>query len=187
MRKMFFIAGLLLLTSGVARAACDNSQPFEVGGSYDYVRVTSNFLPKSGSGGSSTSVNLNGWNAEVAANPACWLGLVGNFAGAYASPQGVSVHVYTETFGPRINLRNSSPITPFGEVLIGAAEAGGSAGGRSVSQSAFAGNFGGGVDIDLGEHWAARARIDDIMTHFGSQNQNSLGIAAEIVFKFGKH
>ncbi|HXQ27526.1 MAG TPA: outer membrane beta-barrel protein [Candidatus Acidoferrales bacterium] len=185
MRKLFFIAGLLLFTSGIARAACDR---FEVGGSYDYVRVSSNFIPKSGSGGSSsTSLNLNGWNAEVAANPSCWLGIVGNFAGAYASPQGVSVHVYSETFGPRINLRNSSPITPFGEVLIGAAEAGASGGGQSGSQSAFAGYFGGGVDVKLGEHWAARARIDDIMTHFVSQNQNSLGIAAEVVFKFGRH
>jgi hypothetical protein len=185
MRKLLVIAGLLCFTSGIARAACDR---FEVGGSYDYVRVSSNFIPKSGSGGSSsTNLNLNGWNAEAAVNPACWLGLVGNFAGAYASPMGVSVHVYTETFGPRINLRNSSPITPFGEVLIGAAEAGASAGRVSGSQSAFAGNLGGGVDVKLGEHWVARARIDDILTHFASQNQNSLGVAAEIVFKFGGH
>ena len=125
MRKMFFMAGLLLLTSGVARAACDNSQPFEVGASYDYVRVSSNFLPKSGSGGSSASLNLNGWNAEVAANPACWLGIVGNFAGAYSSSQGVSGHVYTETFGPRVNFFGSAPIHPFVEALFGGAEGGG--------------------------------------------------------------
>ena len=185
MRKLLVIAGLLFLTSGIARAACDR---FEVGGSYDYVRVTSNFIPKSGSGGSSsTNLNLNGWNAEVAANLSCLFGIVGNFAGAYASPMGVSVHVYQETAGPRINLHNSTPITPFGEVLIGGAQVGASGGGKSGSMSAFAGNFGGGVDINLGAHWAARTRIDDILTHFGNQNQNSLGVAAEIVFKFGGH
>ncbi len=186
MRKILVIAGLLLFTSGIASAACSR---FEVAGGYSYVRVTSSLIPKSGSGGSgsSTSINLNGWNAEVAANPTCWLGIVGNFSGVYASPFGVSTHVYSETFGPRISLHNSTPFTPFVEAFFGDAQAGASFHGSSFSQSAFAGDFGGGVDVSLGGPWAVRGEAGDVMTHFGSQYQNSLGVVAEIVYKFGGH
>jgi len=98
MRKVLFIAGLLLLTSGIARAGCDR---FEVAGGYKYVRV-SNFAFEVVSlaptatvfTGTSSTVNLNGWNAEVVVNPACWLGIVGDFNGVYASP-GASPPTYT--------------------------------------------------------------------------------------------
>jgi hypothetical protein len=185
MRKILFIVGLLLFTSAIAHADCDR---FEVGGGYKYVRVSSlsfgliSVVPaapaiSTGSG----SINLNGWTAEVAVNPACWLGIVGNFNGVYGSQGGGSGHVYTETFGPRVNLHKSGPINPFVEALFGAAQFGG--GGTSFN--AFAGEYGGGVDISLGPTWAIRGRIDDESTHFASQFQNSLGVAAEIVFKFG--
>lgn len=186
MRKILFFAGLLLFTSGIARASCDR---FEVGGGYKYVRVTNlgeftvSSVPATSPAvvSSSSTTNLNGWTAEVVVNPSCWLGIVGDFNGVYASPFGVSAHVYTEGAGPRINFFSSAPIHPFMEAIFGGAEAGG--GGTSFN--AFAGEYGGGVDFDLGPTWAARFRLDDENTHFSGQFQNGLGVTAEIVFRFG--
>lgn len=181
MRKILVIAGLLLFTSGIASAACNT---FEVGGGYRYVKVSS----KVSEGIFSTnegSLNTNGWDAEVAANPTCWLGIVGDFGGVYTTLFGVSIHTYEETFGPRVNLHKSGPINPFVEALFGAAQLKASEGDVSESFNAFAGQYGGGVDVNLGPRWAVRGRIDDVNTHFAGMFQNSLGITAEVVLKFG--
>lgn len=190
MRKVFFIAGLLLFTSGIARASCAR---FAVGGGYAYTRVTS-LGGVSGEGvsvittGTSSTINLNGWDAEVEVDPACWLGIVGNFAGVYGSPGGSSTHVYTETFGPRVYFFGSAPIRPFVEALFGAAEGHATFDGETVfSQTVFAGNFDGGVQVSLGGPWAVEGKVGDVLTDFGNQHQNSLGIAAKIVLRFGGH
>ncbi|MGC2421472.1 MAG: hypothetical protein WA405_07470 [Candidatus Acidiferrales bacterium] len=193
MRKVLFIAGLLLFTSGIARASCAR---FEVGGGYAYTRVTSlggfegtTVAVKSVySGGSSTTVNLNGWDAEADYNLTCWLGIVANFSGVYASPFGYSTHVYTETFGPRVYFFGSGPIRPFVQALFGAGEAHCSYDGATCfSQTAFAGNFGGGVQVSIGGPWAVEGDVGDVTTHFFNQYQNSLGIVAKVVFRFGGH
>jgi hypothetical protein len=190
MRKMLFITGLLLFTSGIARASCPR---FEVGGGYAYTRVTS--LPAFGGGsgeGSGTTVNLNGWDAEADYDLTCWIAGVANFSGVYHSMDGINSHVYTETFGPRVNLHNPTPITPFVEGLFGAAQLGGNFSvciscEVSGSTNAFAGFYGGGVDVNLGSMWAIRTQIGDVNTHFFNEWQNSLGVTAELVFKLGGH
>jgi hypothetical protein len=197
MRKLLFIAGLLLVTSGVARAACDMAQPFEVGGSYDYLRVNTSFsvpTETTGSGGgttkSNTSLNLNGWNAEAVYNLTCWLGAVANFDGDYGTPNvggfPISTHVYSYVFGPRINFRSMAPFTPFVEALVGGAHASFSNPGIfNVSQNAFEGDFGGGVDINIGSHWAIRPKADYVLTHFNNMVQNNASVSVAFVFKFG--
>lgn len=198
MRKLFLMAGLVLCMSGLAHAACgDKSQSFEVAGSYDYVRVNTTFnVPSEGSGSgggttaTQTNLNLNGWNAEVAYNPFCVLGLVANFDGAYGTPTvggfPVTASVYSYVFGPRVNLRNASPFTPFVEGLFGGAHANFSnADLGSFSQTAFEGDFGGGVDINIGSHFALRPKGDYVLTTFGSRTQNNARVAVEVVYKFG--
>ncbi|MFZ3201479.1 MAG: outer membrane beta-barrel protein [Candidatus Acidiferrales bacterium] len=185
MRKVFFIAGLLLLTAGIASASCPR---FEVGGGYAYTRVGSEFGLSGGSGeGSSTSTNLNGWDAEADYDLTCWLAGVANFTGVYKSIDGAHAHVYTETFGPRVNLRNSTRFTPFVEALFGAGQFGVSFDGESASINAFSGMYGGGVDVNFGPTWAVRTQIGDVNTHFGGMFQNSFGLTAEVVIKFGNH
>ncbi len=200
MRKLLLIAGLVFFTSGIARAACDMNQPFEIGGSYDYVRINSTFtIPSEGdTGGStkvSTSLNLNGWNAEVVGNPTCWLGFVGDFSGVYGTPSvgnesvgfiPVTTRVYSYVGGPRLNWHNMSPFTPFAEALFGGAHVSFSnVNLGSESSNAFEGNFGGGVDIDLGNRWAIRPKGDYVLTHFGNRVQNNASVSVAIVFKFG--
>jgi hypothetical protein len=190
MRKVFFIVGLLLLTAGIASAACPR---FEVGGGYQYTRVGSEFGLSGGSGeGSSTSANLNGWDAEADYDLTCMFGIVGNFSGVYKSVEGASAHIYTETFGPRVSLRNHTPITPFVEALFGAGQFGVNFNEcvsceESASINAFTGVYGGGVDVSFGGPFAIRTQIADVSTHFDSQFQNSLGVTAEVVFRFGGH
>jgi hypothetical protein len=197
MRQALFVVGLLFFTSGIARAACDKAAPFEVGGSYDYLRVNTSFtVPVEIAGSASsektnTGLNLNGWNAEVVGNVACWLGVVGDFSGVYGTPSvatfPVTSHVYSYVFGPRLNLRNSTPFTPFAEALFGGAHASFSnATLGSLSANAFEGNFGGGVDISLGSHWALRPKGDYVLTHFGGKVQNNGTVSVAIVYKIGK-
>jgi hypothetical protein len=198
MRRMFFVVGLLFLTSGIAHAACDKAASFEVGGSYDYLRVNTTFTvptETTGSGGGSTqtntSLNLNGWNGEVVGNVACWLGIVGDFSGAYGTPTiggfPITSHVYSYTFGPRLNWHNATPFTPFAEALFGGAHASFSNSDLgSFSQNAFEGNFGGGVDIGLGGHWVIRPKGDYVLTHFNNRVQNNATVSVAIVYEFGK-
>jgi hypothetical protein len=195
---MLFVVGLLFFTSGIARAACDKTPPFEIGGSYDYLRVNTSFtVPVEIAGSASsektnTSLNLNGWNAEVVGNVTCWLGVVGDFSGAYGTPSvatfPITSHVYSSVFGLRGNLRNGTPFTPFVEGLFGVAHASFSNAdlGGSLSSNAFEGNFGGGVDINLGSHWALRPKGDYVLTHFGGKVQNNGTVSVAIVYKIGK-
>ena len=195
MRKLFLLPVLLFCLVGIARANCSvNPQPIEVAGSYDYVRVNTSFsVPTGGSGGAvatQTNLNLNGWNAEVAYNPWCILGVVANFSGVYGTPSvggfPVTSHIYSYVFGPRFNWHNSSPVTPFAEALFGGAHASFSNPDLGAfSQNAFEGQFGGGVDINIGPHWAIRPKGDYVLTHFGNQTQNNASVAVEFVFKFG--
>lgn len=195
MRKLFLLPALLLCVVGIAHANCSaNPQPVEVAGSYDYVRVNTTFsVPTGGSGGSvatKTGMNLNGWNAEVAYNPWCILGVVASFSGVYGTPSvggfPITSHVYSYVFGPRFNWHNSSPATPFVEGLFGGVHASFSNTDLgSLSQNAFEGQFGGGVDINVGPHWAIRPKADYVLTHFGNQTQNNASVAVEFVFKFG--
>jgi hypothetical protein len=197
MRKLFLLPALLLCVTGLAHANCSaNPQPVEIAGSYDYVRVNTSFsVPtEGGSGGGSTvsqtGLNLNGWNAEVAYNPWCILGVVADFSGVYGTPSiegfPITTHVYSYVFGPRFSWHNSTPVTPFVEGLFGGAHASFSnVDLGSESQNAFEGNFGGGVDISLGPHWAIRPKADYVLTHFGNQTQNNASVAVEFVFKFG--
>ena len=186
MRKVFIIVGLLLLTAGIASAACPR---FEVGGGYAYTRVGSEFGLGSGEG--SESANLNGWDAEADYDLTCMFGVVANFSGVYKSVTGASAHVYTETFGPRVSLRNHTPFTPFIEGLFGAGQFGVnvsecvSCEGESIN--AFTGFYGGGVDVSFGGPFAVRTQIGDVSTHFFNQFENSLGVTAEVVFRFGGH
>src|SRR5208282_1559724 len=167
--------------------------------SYDYLRINSTFtIPSVGdTGGStkvSTSLNLNGWNAEMDYYFECWLGVAASFSGDYGTPTidpasstfPITTRVYSYVFGPRLAWHNMSPFTPFVETLFGGAHASFSNPTLgSFSANAFEGNFGGGVDIGLGSHWAVRPKGDYVLTHFNNQVQNNASASVAIVYRFG--
>jgi outer membrane immunogenic protein len=75
---------------------------------------------------------------------------------------------------------------PFGQLLIGAAHAGGGVAGIGDASFAFASRLGGGVDVPINTHFAVRViQIDYYLTHFANytnDHQNNLLVGAGFVF-----
>lgn len=160
--------------------------------------------------------NTNGWDGQGTFNFNRYLGLTADVSGNYRNiaslpvpivSAGVNQHLYTFLFGPTVT-GNLGRASVFGHALFGAARASSSAGislpfigGVSTgvsSASAFAMAFGGGLDINLGRHFALRAaQLDLVRTQFSptdalatglstssSGNQNFLRYSGGIVFRF---
>jgi peptidoglycan-associated lipoprotein len=162
---------------------------------YDYLRSNA---PPSGCG----CFNLNGGSATFA-----WPVKTGRFA--LAGDIGVShagsiananidanqeLTLSTFTFGGRYTPRfHHSRFQPFAQVLAGFAHASGSlVEGNSPSASdagaAFAGNFGGGVDLRGTRHFSFRlVEADYLITTFdngGNNHQNNLRLSGGVVLHF---
>jgi hypothetical protein len=168
-RNFLLFTALVLCTSLTAKAQI---QPHaEVFGGYSYMRFNPQF--------EGSNVNLNGWNASVNFKFLPVVGIVGDFAGDYGSPGGVSGNVTTYMFGPQISL--PAPVSPFAHVLFGGAHINVS----GLTDNSYAMGFGGGIDIHAGHHLAVRViEVDDIYTQFGNGHQNSPRASAGLVLRF---
>ena len=168
---------------------------FEVGGGYSFIRVNVKAIDKSVTPTDtfSTSFDMHGGKGEVVGNLNRTLGLVGEFGGYKVTglPSGVSAHVLTDLFGPRLSYRGGSEkITPFVQALFGGARASGSAPTAIIipaalqrpqfvaqqttssfefsgDTNAFAMAIGGGVDYNATKHISIRfLQVDYLMTRF---------------------
>ena len=144
----------------------------EVFGGYQYLHLGNVNVNGSTQPGSSQS--FNGWDANAAFNFSKYLGVEGDFGGAYASVSSsggpsVNFHVYTYTGGPVVSA-DMGVIKPFAHVLFGGARLSGSSGGVSVSWNGYTMMVGGGVDARINRVFAFRvAQVDWLYYHFGSQ------------------
>ena len=176
---MFRFLGLvisLLLVCSLIAVGQDNPKA-EIFGGYQYTRVNP--------GQGIDSINLNGWNASVSGYFTKYLGISGDFSGAYGSPFGVSTKVHSFMFGPIVHFPNSSKITPFAHALFGGAHISADAFGFSAGETDFAWAAGGGLDANLSSRFSVRlAQADFLQTRFGGVNQNNFRYSAGIVFKF---
>lgn len=177
-----------------APAAANDEAPgrvvprYEIAGSFVYI----NFNPN---GGFSSFNNYGGagsftWNANR------WLGLTEEFSALDYHRQVVNVGSASGTltsylFGPRLNMRKFDYFVPFAELLIGEAHSGAALTGNN-SQTAFALEAGGGVDVALTKNIAWRfAEIDYMLTSFHGDflapggRQNNLRLSSGVVFRFG--
>ena len=142
------------------------------------------------------SFSLNGGSASIAYNATSWLSGVADFGG-YASnnilgtDKGGTLSTYL--FGPRVTIRHFNRVTPFGQVLFGAAHIGSNVFGVTNSANAFAMTVGGGVDVNLSHHFAVRpAQVDYLLTRFdetanavtNTRSQNNLRVSTGVVFRF---
>lgn len=199
-RFMLVLSVCLLLPA--AMMAQDETPKVTVFGGYSLLRNGGN--------------NTNGWDGQGTFNFNRYLGLTADISGNYRNiaslpvplvSAGVNQHLYTFLFGPTVT-GNLGRASVFGHALFGAARASSSAGislpfigGVSTgvsSASAFAMAFGGGLDINLGRHFALRAaQLDLVRTQFSpmdalatglstssSGNQNFLRYSGGIVFRF---
>ena len=163
-RKLPFLAGLLLLVSLSARAQ-DRGEVF---GGYSYQRVDN-----------SPSFNLNGWEFSGQYKWFRSLGLVADFDGHYGSPSGVSASTHNYLFGPQVSW--PARVSPFAHVLIGGSHM--KIGG--ASDTSFSSAIGGGIDTRLapGIYWRI-IQGDYIHTHFFGSTQNNARLSTGIVFRF---
>lgn len=171
MKKLLGFAVMLMLMS--VPALCQDYSKAEVFGGYQYTRIN----PGSGSSGD----NFNGWNAAVTGNVNHWLGVTGDFSGAYKDISGVSLKQHTFLVGPTIASRSSEKFTPFAHALFG---------GAHFSQSGFPGDtafamaLGGGVDMGVRNFAIRLGQFDYLMTRFGGTSQNNFRYSAGVVFRF---
>jgi hypothetical protein len=165
MRKLGSFLVLALLVA--APAAAQDTPQGEVFLGYSYIR--------------SDSANLNGWNAAVQGNVNSWFSVVGDFSGHYFPPANLNIHTFT--FGPRFTYRGHERVQPFVHALFGGARASV----LGVSDTAFAANVGGGVDIKAADWLAIRAiQADALITRFGGTTTADPRLSFGVVFRFGK-
>ena len=121
------------------------------------------------------------------------LAIVGEVSGSYKSESDgfftADLDLHTYLAGARFSSR-AGAVTPFGQVLVGAAKASGRLGGfvgfeERASETAFAAQPGGGVDIHLTEAIAARVMFDYRRIFFEGEANDEIRVAAGIVFGFG--
>jgi hypothetical protein len=165
MKKLVLLFGLLSLVPCAARA-----QRVELFGGYSYLRLDT------GAG----TVHLDGWDASGTIKTNSWIGLTGDFSGAYGSPFGPSTSLHTYLFGPQLSL--PSPIfSPFFHALVGGAT---TKTGNS-SDTAFATALGGGLDTKIAPLLSFRiVQVDYLATRFGGNTQNNLRVSTGIVIRF---
>lgn len=148
------------------------AQKAEVFGGYEYLNVGSNNSNDIGL----NSQGFNGWNAALTVKGNRFLGIEGDFAGTYASVDGVNVHVYTYTAGPVVFVP-SPVIRPFVHVLFGGINLSASESGVSTSWNGFTTMFGGGVDFKVNRALAIRVgQVDWLYYHFGSKVIDGVGV-----------
>jgi outer membrane protein OmpA-like peptidoglycan-associated protein len=176
---------------------------------YSYLRA----VPELANG--NRLVDMNGGSASIALNLSRYFGIAADLggyddtrlrlAGPGANPPSVvdsGGSAFTYLFGPRLSFRNHSTVTPFAQVLFGAAHAEqvtlsgctGSSCAPLPAQTAFAMTAGGGFDIRLARHISIRAiQAEYLMTRFsdpttGAGNtQNDLRLSAGLLFRLGGH
>jgi len=178
-----------------AQPAASNGNEYRAELALGYSYLHSNAPP-----GGCGCFNLSGGNAAFA-----WplksgmFALAGDVTVAHAgtiSNSGDSLTLSTFTAGVRYlpRLKRSS-LQPFGQVLAGLAHSSGtlvqgSNPGAANAGAAFAGNFGGGLDLRATSPFSVRlVEADYVLTTFdnGTNNhQNNLRVSAGLVIHFGK-
>ena len=127
----------------------------------------------------------NGWDASAAANLNRWFGAVGDISGYYRTDMGTKQRNYNFLFGPKVSYRRSA-LSPFGQVLFGAAHQQVSSTSGKVSGNAFAMAAGGGLDYGLNNRFSIRlVQADYLLTRFGGRAQNSARLSFGVVLKLG--
>jgi hypothetical protein len=176
MRKTFCVVAVLALLA-IPVFAQDNPKA-DVFGGYQYTRINP--------GHGITGENFNGWNAAVTGWANGWLGVTGDFSGAYKTVSGTKVRQYTFMFGPTIASHSNDKFVPFAHVLLGGAHCSTDAGPcfTGSGNNAFALAFGGGLDLGSKKVAVRVGQFDYLMTRFASDHQNDFRYSAGVVFRF---
>jgi Outer membrane protein beta-barrel domain len=189
MKKSF----VLIFLVGLMSLASTAQDKLEVFGGYQYLHTGN--ISVDGQSDPSSSQGFNGWDGSATGYFNRFLGVTGDFGGAYATVDGVSGHIYTYTGGPVVAFRVGK-INPFVHALFGGVHLTGSESGVSVSRTGFTTMFGGGVDYKVIKPISIRViDVDWLYYHFGSttiaatpvpsfSQNNNVRITAGVVLGF---
>jgi hypothetical protein len=152
--------------------------------------------------GGDTTFGMNGGSVSLAWNVDRNFALVGDIGAVHASDvpvpgQGLTVTYYV--VGPRYYWRRKSAtngerrshaLTPYGQVLVGAAHASGLLSGSSGGSDSFAMKIGGGVELPLNRRVMLRpAQTEYLLTLFPNNvnaRQNNFLFGAGLVVRLGQ-
>jgi opacity protein-like surface antigen len=144
-----------------------------------------------------------GWYVDVSGNLAPMFAIVGEVSGAYKSETiGVgtssvdaTVRLHTFMGGIRVAARANPRVVPFGQVLFGAARVSGAmtASGPAVSvvtasdsDTEFALQFGGGVNLMTSGHFGVRLGADYRRIFISDGGENEFRVVAGVVIPIGR-
>jgi hypothetical protein len=160
MRRVMALAVFVGMVT-LAGFAQETPKP-EVFGGYQYTRLD--------------GWNGNGFNGSATMYINRWLGVQGDFSGAYAT--GDSFLTYTG--GPVVSTHKGM-LSPFGHALFGGAHA--ASGG--VGDSGFAMMFGGGLDVGNKKLAFRVVQMDWMITRFnGFSDKNNVRLSTGALFRF---
>jgi hypothetical protein len=154
--------------------AVEGNPKAEVFGGYQFTRI-----------GAVPGINGHGWNAAVTGYVNRWLGVTGDFSGAYRNVGVVDLSAHTYTAGPTFALRGER-VTPFAHVLFGGFRASTGAMGLNAGIDGFAMMTGGGMDVAITDRVAVRAfQVDWLLWRsMGATEKANVRVSAGIVFRF---
>jgi opacity protein-like surface antigen len=168
MRKVILVVTMLIIASVCAYAQDDEYPVFELSGTYSILVADIDFLDNE---------TLHGWGIGGQVNLSKWFGIAGEYTANHGASgpvtifaaEGGTVYNIPELdtkvnyllFGPRFSYRHKY-VTVFGHWLAGAGhnklnDEKGAAGFQDVSNWTWAMAIGGGLDINMGKHFALRA------------------------------
>lgn len=146
-----------------------------------------------------STIWLNGWYASAAYNRWRWLGAEAEGMGVYKNQGGFlgNTSIYDFLVGPKLYPLGHRKLTPFGHVLLGIAyyrnttAAYGGYPSATKTANTFAWEAGGGLDLNLSQHWSVRLIQLDYggANFFGGSSSTVHGatrVAAGFVYRFGE-
>jgi opacity protein-like surface antigen len=202
MKKLSFLASLVVLCLPLAVSAQEVAPRVEIFGGYSFLRLNLDAVP----GSADVSPNLgdldtHGFNMSFAGNFARHVGIISEFSqhtksetfNVLGSPiaAGVNVkfRVQTLLFGPRVTLHRGK-VEPFVHALFGGARASAEASALGLSEAdagyAFAYALGGGFDVKLHNNFAVRlGQIDYLGARAGGEGLNNFRYSVGVVIRLG--
>jgi hypothetical protein len=164
--KTLRIVVFLILAIGLnsQRLLAQDVSKIDLFGGYQYTHLQPN-------------LNLNGWNASVTGNFNSWFGVKLDFSGAYKS--GGKMQTYM--VGPVFSIRKTQRITPFAHALAGGTTLWGDG-----STTGFSMALGGGLDVNLGDHFAVRVVQADWFPLRSGPDwvKENMRVSTGVVFRF---
>jgi outer membrane immunogenic protein len=190
--RPFLLATILLLAGASASLAQQDTYSGDAAAAYHWVRT--NAGPGecgcfgTNGGGVSGSWNFHGpWSAVVDISAETTSG---------APPVNNSLTLVSYLAGARYKIPqpwfegNHKP-SPFAQIILGAAHAGGGEAGVADGSYRFATRIGGGIDVPLNSHFSVRVvQIDYYLTTFANatnDHQNNLLVGAGIVYHWSRN